>query len=110
MFDHLLTAADREYLRRVEEFCKEKVAPHAARWDDDENLPRETFTEAGQLGLLGMIAPLDLGGRNMSFVAYAHAIITLGRHCAALALDIAAHNSLSVGHILTFGTDAQRKR
>jgi alkylation response protein AidB-like acyl-CoA dehydrogenase len=110
MFHELLTDADRQYLRRVEDFCKDKVAPHAAKWDDEENLPREIFTEAGRLGLLGMIAPRDVGGRNMSFVAYVHAIITLGRHCAALALDIAAHNSLSLGHILTFGSDAQRKR
>ena len=110
MFHELLSDADRQYLRRVEEFCKDKVIPHAPKWDDEENLPREIFTEAGRLGLLGMIAPHDLGGRNMSFVAYVHAIITLGRHCAALALDIAAHNSLSLGHILTFGSDAQRKR
>jgi alkylation response protein AidB-like acyl-CoA dehydrogenase len=110
MFDPLLTPADREYLRRVEEFCQARVVPHAAKWDDDENLPREIFTEAGQLGLLGMIAPPELGGRGMSFVAYAQTIMALGRHCAALALDIAAHNSLSLGHILTFGSDAQRKR
>src|SRR5687768_6993524 len=110
MFHELLTDADRHYLQRVEQFCKEKVAPNAARWDDEENLPREIFTDAGKLGLLGMIAPPDLGGRGMSFVAYVHAIVTLGRHCAALALDIAAHNSLSLGHILTFGSDAQRKR
>ena len=110
MFHELLTDADRQYLRRIEDFCKEKVVPHAAKWDDEENLPREIFTDAGRLGLLGMIAPTELGGRGMSFVAYAHAIIALGRHCAALALDIAAHNSLSLGHILTFGNDAQRKR
>jgi alkylation response protein AidB-like acyl-CoA dehydrogenase len=70
----------------------------------------ELFTEAGRLGLLGMTAPADLGGRAMSFVAYIHTIMALGRHCAALALDIAAHNALSVGHILTFGSDGQKRR
>ena len=110
MFDELLTDADRQYLRRVEEFCHEKVDPHCAKWDDDENLPREIFTDAGRLGLLGMTAPANLGGRAMSFVAYARAIMGLGRHCAALALDIAAHNALALGHILTFGSESQRKR
>ena len=110
MFDQLLTEADRQYLARVEEFCREKVDPHCAAWDDDENLPREIFTEAGKLGLLGMTAPADLGGRAMSFIAYAHAIAALGSHCAALAMDIAAHNALSLGHILTFGSESQRKR
>ena len=110
MFDELLTNADRQYLRRVEEFCREKVEPHCAKWDDEENLPREIFTDAGRLGLLGMTAPANLGGRAMSFVAYIHVIMALGRYCAALALDIAAHNALALGHILTFGCDSQRKR
>ena len=110
MFDQLLTDADRQYLRRVEEFCREKVDPHAAKWDSDENLPREIFTEAGRVGLLGMRAPYDLGGRGMTFVAYAHALMVLGRHSGALAMDIAAHNALSLGHIMAFGTDAQRLR
>src|SRR5437899_568382 len=110
MSDALLTDSDRHYLRRVEEFCREKVDPHCAKWDDDENLPRDIFTDAGRLGLLGMTAPAELGGRGMSFVAYTHVIMALGRHSAALALDIAAHNALSIGHILTFGSDEQRKR
>lgn len=110
MFDELLTDADRQYLRRVEEFCREKVDPHCAKWDDEENLPREVFTDAGRLGLLGMTAPANLGGRAMSFVAYVHVIMALGRHCAALGLDIAAHNALALGHILTFGSDSQRNR
>jgi len=110
MFDELLTDADRRYLLRIEEFCREKVDPHCAVWDDDENLPREIFSDAGRLGLLGMTAPANLGGREMSFVAYTRAITALGQHCAALALDIAAHNALSLGHILTFGSDSQRKR
>ena len=110
MFNDMLTEADRQYLRRVEEFCREKVDPHCARWDDEENLPREIFTDAGRLGLLGLTAPADLGGRAMSFVAYARVLMALGRHSAALAMDIAAHNALSVGHVLRFGSDSQRKR
>ena len=110
MFDESLTEADRQYLGRVEEFCRGMVDPCCAKWDDDENLPREIFTDAGRIGLLGMTAPADLGGRAMSFVAYAQVIMLLGRHCAALALDIAAHNALGLGHILMFGSDSQRKR
>ena len=109
MFDELLTDADRQYLRCIEEFCRQRVDPHCAKWDDEENLPREIFADAGRVGLLGMTAPADLGGRGMSFVAYVHVIMALGRHSAALALDIAAHNALSLGHILTFGSDSQRK-
>src|SRR3954470_1553408 len=110
MFESMLTEADRQYLRRVEEVCREKVDPQCAKGDDEENLPREIFTDAGRLGLLGLTAPSELGGRGMSFVAYARVLMTLGRHSAALAMDIAAHNALSLGHVLTFGSEGQRKR
>src|SRR5438874_11156264 len=93
MFDSMLTDADRQYLRRVEEFCREKVDPHCAQWDEDENLPREVFSDAGRLGLLGMIAPVELGGRGLTFVAYTQALMTLGRHSAALAVGIAAQTA-----------------
>ena len=50
MFDDTLTEADRQYLRRVEEFCREKVDPHCARWDDEENLrARSSPTPAGSV-------------------------------------------------------------
>src|SRR5689334_11374522 len=110
MFDALLTDADRQYFRTVETFCREKVDPHVARWDDEENLPREIFADAGRLGLLGMTIPMDLGGRGMSYVAYARTLMILGRHSGPLAMDIAAHNALSLGHVNTFGSEAQRKR
>src|SRR5687768_6932191 len=110
MFDTLLTDADRQYLRQVEQFCREKVDPHVVRWDAEENLPREIFADAGKLGLLGVVAPTELGGRGMTYVAYAHALMILGRHSAALAMDIAAHNALSLGHVLLFGSDTQKKR
>src|SRR3954452_12572199 len=110
MFDSMLTEADRQYLRLVEEFCRSKVDPHCAKWDDEENLPREIFSDAGKLGLLGITAPTGLGGRGMSYVAYAYTLMVLGRHSAALAMDIAAHNALSLGHILAFGSDVQRQR
>ena len=109
MVDQLLTESDRQYICRVEAFCREKVDPYCAEWDESENLPRDVFTDAGRLGLLGLTAPRELGGRAMSFVAYVHVVMTLGRHCAALAMDIAAHNALALGHILTFGSDSQRQ-
>jgi len=109
MFDQLLTGSDRQYLDQVEAFCRDKVDPHVVRWDNEENLPREVFTDAGRLGLLGMTAPSNLGGRGMKYIAYAHVLMILGRHSAGLAMDIAAHNALSLGHVLTFGSEAQRR-
>lgn len=99
-----------DFLREVREFCRTHVAPHCAEWERDERLPREIFTEAAAAGLMGMRAPRELGGRELSFTAYALAIKELGTHFAALAMDVAAHNSLCVGHLVEFGSEEQKHR
>ncbi len=55
--EHPLDEASRAFLKSVEEFAQKEVAPFADEWDHDEKLPREVFTKAGKIGLMGMIAP-----------------------------------------------------
>jgi alkylation response protein AidB-like acyl-CoA dehydrogenase len=98
------------FLESVATFGATEVAPEADRWEREEELPRTIFTRAGQLGLMGMLAPPRQGGRGLSYVAYALAIREIARYQAALAIDLAAHNALSVGHILSQGTPAQLAR
>ena len=105
-----LDERERAFLRQAAEFCRAHVDPACEQWEKEEFLPREIFTQAGNVGLMGMLVLPGLGGQGLSFVAYAHVIIELARHYAALALDIATHNSLCLGHILAFGSQAQMQR
>ena len=109
-FADCLTDKERTFLRQATDFCRAEVLPHYERWEKEENLPREVFTEAGQLGFLGMTIPTRLGGQGMSHAAYALVIKEIAQHHAALALDIAAHNGLCVGHILSAGSEAQDRK
>jgi len=104
-----LTDKERTFLRRAADFCRTEVLPHCEQWEKEENLPREVFTKAGQLGFLGMTVPSRFGGQGLSYVAYVLIIKEIAQHHGALALDIAAHNALCVGHILSAGSDAQRQ-
>ena len=108
--EHPLDEASRAFLKSVEEFAQKEVAPFADEWDHDEKLPREIFTKAGKIGLMGMIAPKEFGGRGLSYVTAAFAIKELGKVFAALSMDIAAHNSLAVGQINQFGTVEQKQK
>jgi alkylation response protein AidB-like acyl-CoA dehydrogenase len=105
-----LNERERAFLRQAVEFCRSHVAPAYEQWEKDELLPREIFTQAGSAGLMGMTLSPELGGQGLSFVAYIQVIIELARHYAALALDIATHNSLCIGHIVTFASEAQKQR
>ncbi len=109
ILEHPLSDAERAFLDRVADFARDEVMPHADQWDHDEQLPREIFTKAGKIGLMGMAAPKEYGGGAMSYVTVALAIKELGKAYAALSMDIAAHNALAVGQINQFGTENKRK-
>ena len=98
------------FLKRVAKFVQAEVAPEAEAWERAEELPRKIFARAGRVGLMGVTVPRKLGGQGLGYAAYALAIREVARYQAALAIDIAAHNALSVGQILRNGSAAQLKR
>lgn len=98
------------FLGKVEAFVAKEIAPQAEAWEQSEELPRKIFERAGRVGLMGVTVPKRLGGQGFGYVAYALAIREIARHQGALAIDIAAHNALAVGHILGNGTPAQHRR
>ena len=93
----------------VTEFCRREIAPHCERWEEEESIPREVFREAGKYGLLGMVAPLEFGGQAVRCETYARIIQEIASHHASIAIDIAVHNTLGVGHILHRGTQWQKE-
>ena len=110
ILEHPLSDEERAFLDRVAEFSRDEVMPHADDWDHDEKLPREIFTKAGKIGMMGMAAPKEYGGGGMSNVTAALAIKELGKAYAALSMDIAAHNALAVGQINRFGREEQKQK
>ena len=92
--EHPLDEASRAFLKSVEEFAQKEVAPFADEWDHDEKLPREIFIQAGKIGLMGMIAPKEFGGRGLSYVTAAFAIKELGKVFAALIIMAAFFSTI----------------
>jgi len=73
-------------------------------------LPRELFTKAGKLGLMGMLAPKAVGGQELSMLCYCLVIEEIARHCGAFAMNMAAHNALCVGHPLGYASEALKQK
>jgi alkylation response protein AidB-like acyl-CoA dehydrogenase len=105
-----VTSEEAALLKRTVSFVANEVAPYADEWEHKEALPRKVFAQAGKLGLMGITIPRDVGGQGLGYAAFALAIREIAKSCAALALDIAAHNSLAVGHILLAGNAGQHRR
>ena len=57
-------AALRDLVRR---FIDKEIAPHHARWEREGQVSRELWRKAGELGLLCMGLPTELGGSQADF-------------------------------------------
>jgi butyryl-CoA dehydrogenase len=94
----------------VRAFATEEVAPIAARADADAAFPWETIKKMGELGLLGVPWPEDLGGAGLDILSYMIVINELAKVDASHAITVSAHTTLGTSPIVNFGTEAQRQR
>lgn len=108
--DELYTEDQRMIRDAARAFATEMLAPNAAQWDHDAHLPDAIVAQLGELGLLGMIVPQELGGSYTDYVAYALAMEEVAAGDAACATMMSVHNSVGCGPILGFGTPAQKDR
>ncbi|KVG63296.1 acyl-CoA dehydrogenase family protein [Burkholderia pseudomultivorans] len=108
--DALYTEDQRMIRDAARAFATEVLAPNAAQWDLDAKLPDAVVAQLGEIGLLGMIVPQELGGSYTDYVAYALAMEEIAAGDAACATMMSVHNSVGCGPILGFGTPAQKDR
>jgi butyryl-CoA dehydrogenase len=94
----------------VREFARDQVAPVAARLDASETFLWENVRRMGELGLLGVPWPEELGGAGLDLTSYIIAIHEMAKVDASHAITISAHTTLGTSPIVKFGTDAQRSR
>lgn len=94
----------------VRSFVQKEVRPHAGRWDEEAEFPSATVSRLGELGLLGVMVPEEYGGSGMDTISYAIAVEEIGKGDGSLGLTVASHNSLCTAHILSFGSEAIRKK
>ena len=105
-----LTEEQKQLQRAVRAFAEGEIAPHVSEWDEKSEFPHEVVKKLGEMGLLGVIFPEELGGAGMGYVEYVLAIEELSRVDGSVGIIVAAHNSLCTNHIMLGGNDEQRKR
>ena len=102
---------DQEALRKVvRAFAAKEILPHVMERDEKSEFPHEIVKQMGQMGLMGVIFPEELGGAGMGYVEYVTAIEELSRVDGSVGIIVASHNSLCTNHIMLAGNDEQRQR
>lgn len=94
----------------VKDFAKKEILPSVMKWDESQEFPVEVFKKAGELGLMGVLVPEEYGGSGLGYFEYIQIIVEISKVCGSIGLSVAAHNSLCTNHILTFGSEEQKKK
>src|SRR5688572_2689186 len=105
-----LSQEQRDYLDRVEQFARDRVAALAGSIDESGRFPTALVRDAFAFGLAGVTLPREMGGGGRDYVTYAMAIEALARVSATLAAIVVVQSSLVVEPIARFGTAAQKDR
>ncbi len=96
--------------RVARDFAREEVAPVAAQFDASGEFPYDTVRKMGALGFMGMEVPDAYGGAGLDAIAHMLAMVEISKADAAHGTIMSVNNTLFCYPLMTFGTEAQRKR
>ena len=91
-------------------FVAQEVEPQAAQHDREERFNLALFRKAGELGLLGVTLPEELGGSGLDAVAAVQVYEALASSDPGFALAALAHAILFAQNLHVNGSEAQRRR
>src|SRR5262245_21493626 len=80
----------------------------AATIDRQADIPRSVIDGLGRVGVLGMTAPKEYGGRGFSQSQYCRIMEVIGGHCSSTAVFVNAHHSIGIRALLLFGAGGPR--
>uniref|UniRef100_A0A673C851 Isovaleryl-CoA dehydrogenase, mitochondrial n=1 Tax=Sphaeramia orbicularis TaxID=375764 RepID=A0A673C851_9TELE len=96
----------------VRKFCAEQLAPHADEIDKKNEFPemRDFWKAMGEMGLLGITAPVEFGGTGMGYLEHVIVMEEISRVSAAIALSYGAHSNLCVNQMVRHGNEEQKEK
>ncbi len=110
-YPRLSDAQQAEVERAVTElrhFLDEHLDPEEI--DRQADIPRHVIDGLGRVGVLGMTAPKEVGGRGFSQMQYCKVLEEIGARCASTAVFTNAHHSIGIRALLLFGTKEQKEK
>ena len=90
-------------------FSRERIAPHALRWDEEKHFPIDVLREAAALGMGGVYVSEASGGAGLSRLAAVGLFEALAAGCPTISAYLSIHN-MCAWIVDAFGTPAQRAR
>ena len=107
--DFNLTEDQTAFQDAARRFAEDKLAPHAAKWDEKAIFPVDVMREAAALGFAGIYVSEDVGGSALSRTDAALIFEALAQGCTSTSAFMSIHN-MSGWMIDRFGNEDQRQQ
>ncbi|HEY5724124.1 MAG TPA: isovaleryl-CoA dehydrogenase [Allosphingosinicella sp.] len=91
-------------------FAADRIAPLAARIDEEDWFPRELWPEMGALGLHGITVAEEDGGLGLGYLEHVVAQEEVARASASIGLSYGAHSNLCVNQIRRWASPEQKAK
>eukprot|EP00656_Telonema_subtile_P050422 TRINITY_DN6521_c0_g1_i3.p1 TRINITY_DN6521_c0_g1~~TRINITY_DN6521_c0_g1_i3.p1 ORF type:complete len:212 (-),score=45.42 TRINITY_DN6521_c0_g1_i3:61-696(-) len=91
------------------DFSMAEMYPHAAKWDENHEFPKDVLLQAAEMGFGGVYVSEDVGGTGLGRLDAAVIFEALAQGCTSTTAYITIHN-MCAGMIDKFGNDEQRNK
>ncbi|HEY2812780.1 MAG TPA: acyl-CoA dehydrogenase family protein [Acidimicrobiales bacterium] len=101
-----------QFRTSVRRWLDKEVVPHHLEWDEAGIVPRSLFTDAGDLGFLGMAIPGEYGGGGVDDFRY-NLVLNEEVQAAGVGgagLGLTLHNDICLPYFLRYCSAEQRAR
>ena len=110
MIERTIFREEHEIFRQtVRRFVEREIVPFHAKWEEDGIVPRELWLKAGAAGLLCCTVPEEYGGMGLDYLFDVVVFEELWRSGAS-GPGFLIHTDLVATYILSFGTEAQKRK
>src|SRR5690606_31672665 len=97
-----------DLLRLVRTLANDELAPRSAEAEASETFPRDVFAMLGEVGVLGLPYPEELGGGGQPYEVYLQVLEEIGAVWSSVGVGVSVH-ALSCFGLDNFGTDEQKQ-
>lgn len=106
----LLTADHVQFRDELQYFIRHEVVPIAEKCEREATFPMTLLARMGTLGYMGIPYSREYGGAGRDYLSYAIAVEELSRAWGSLGIIVAAHTTLGIGPLNSFGTEALKRQ